>query len=148
MYTDIDASSGIRTHDPSVWAGEDGSRLRARAHYHWLLFTNNIILCYKRSGWYKNQCIFETVTGIKHENNWIQQRNSLSITDSDISPASGVPIAIKEKWRLKRNFVCGRTRRTYSMAPPRSLNLTPRDLNLRGYARDQVYQRPKIQHLV
>jgi hypothetical protein len=28
MHTDIHASSGIRTHDPSVRAGEDGACLR------------------------------------------------------------------------------------------------------------------------
>jgi hypothetical protein len=33
MHTDIHASSGIRTHDPSVRAGEDGSCLRPRGHY-------------------------------------------------------------------------------------------------------------------
>jgi hypothetical protein len=31
-HTDIHASSGIRTRDPSVWAGEDGSCLRPRSH--------------------------------------------------------------------------------------------------------------------
>jgi hypothetical protein len=31
-YTDIRASSGIRTHDPSVRANEDSSRLRPRGH--------------------------------------------------------------------------------------------------------------------
>jgi hypothetical protein len=31
-HTHIHASSGIRTHDPSVGAGEDGSCLRARCH--------------------------------------------------------------------------------------------------------------------
>jgi hypothetical protein len=30
--TDIHVSSGIRTHDPSVWAGEDGSCLRLHGH--------------------------------------------------------------------------------------------------------------------
>jgi hypothetical protein len=30
MQTDIRTSSGIRTHDPSVWASEDGSCLRPR----------------------------------------------------------------------------------------------------------------------
>jgi hypothetical protein len=32
MHTDIHASSGIRTHDPSVRAGEDGLCLRSRGH--------------------------------------------------------------------------------------------------------------------
>jgi hypothetical protein len=32
MHTDIDALSGIRTHNPSVRAGEDGSCLRLRGH--------------------------------------------------------------------------------------------------------------------
>jgi hypothetical protein len=27
------ASSGIRTHDPSVWAGEDVSYIRQRGHF-------------------------------------------------------------------------------------------------------------------
>jgi hypothetical protein len=31
-HTDIHASNGIRTHDPSVRAGEDGSCLRPRGH--------------------------------------------------------------------------------------------------------------------
>jgi hypothetical protein len=31
-HTDIDALSGIRTHDPSVRAGEDDSSLRLRGH--------------------------------------------------------------------------------------------------------------------
>jgi hypothetical protein len=30
--TDIHASSGIRTHDPRIWAGEDSSCLRSRGH--------------------------------------------------------------------------------------------------------------------
>jgi hypothetical protein len=33
MRTDIHASSGIRTHDPSVRAGEDISCLRRHGHY-------------------------------------------------------------------------------------------------------------------
>jgi hypothetical protein len=33
MYADIHVSSGNRTHDPSVWAGEDSSCLRPRGHY-------------------------------------------------------------------------------------------------------------------
>jgi hypothetical protein len=32
MHRDIHASSGIRTHDPSVWAGEDSSCLRPPGH--------------------------------------------------------------------------------------------------------------------
>jgi hypothetical protein len=32
IHTDIHASSGIRTHDPSVWAGKDGSWLTPRGH--------------------------------------------------------------------------------------------------------------------
>jgi hypothetical protein len=32
MHTDIHASSGIRTHDPSIRAGEDVSCLRPRDH--------------------------------------------------------------------------------------------------------------------
>jgi hypothetical protein len=32
MHTDVHALSGIRTHDPSVRAGEDGSCLRLRDH--------------------------------------------------------------------------------------------------------------------
>jgi hypothetical protein len=32
MHTDIHTSSGIRTHDPSVRAGEDGSCLKPRGH--------------------------------------------------------------------------------------------------------------------
>jgi hypothetical protein len=32
-HTDINASRGIRTHDPSVSAGEDSSCLRPRGHY-------------------------------------------------------------------------------------------------------------------
>jgi hypothetical protein len=34
-HTDIHASSVIRTHDPRVWAGEDGSCLRQRSHSQW-----------------------------------------------------------------------------------------------------------------
>jgi hypothetical protein len=37
MHTDIHASSGNRTHDPSVRAGEDGSCLRPRGHCDGLL---------------------------------------------------------------------------------------------------------------
>jgi hypothetical protein len=32
-HTDIHDSSGIRTHDPSVRAGEDSSCIRQRGHY-------------------------------------------------------------------------------------------------------------------
>jgi hypothetical protein len=32
MHTDIHDSSGIQTHDPSIWVGEDGSCLRLRSH--------------------------------------------------------------------------------------------------------------------
>jgi hypothetical protein len=32
MHTDIHASSGIRTHEPSVRAGEDSSCLKPRGH--------------------------------------------------------------------------------------------------------------------
>jgi hypothetical protein len=32
MHTDIHVLSGIRTHDPSVQTGEDGSCLRPRGH--------------------------------------------------------------------------------------------------------------------
>jgi hypothetical protein len=32
-HTNIHASSGIRTHDPNVWAGEDSSCLRLRIHW-------------------------------------------------------------------------------------------------------------------
>jgi hypothetical protein len=32
LHTDIHASSGIQTHDPSVREGEDGSCLRPRGH--------------------------------------------------------------------------------------------------------------------
>jgi hypothetical protein len=35
LHTDIHASSGIRTHDPSVQASEDGSCLRARSRPLW-----------------------------------------------------------------------------------------------------------------
>jgi hypothetical protein len=31
-HTNMHASSGIRTHDSSVWAGGDSSRLRPRGH--------------------------------------------------------------------------------------------------------------------
>jgi hypothetical protein len=41
--TDIHASSGIRTHDPSVWAGEDISCLRPRGHSHRIDFPVNFI---------------------------------------------------------------------------------------------------------
>jgi hypothetical protein len=45
-HTDIHASSGIRTHDPSIWAGEDNSCSRPRGHCDWLqvyihFYTNN-----------------------------------------------------------------------------------------------------------
>jgi hypothetical protein len=33
MQTDIHVYSGIRTHGPSVWAGEDSSCLRPRGHF-------------------------------------------------------------------------------------------------------------------
>jgi hypothetical protein len=33
MHTDIHALSGIRTHDPSVREGEDGSCRRPRGHF-------------------------------------------------------------------------------------------------------------------
>jgi hypothetical protein len=35
VHTDIHASSGIRTHDLSVWAGENSSYLRRLGHYDW-----------------------------------------------------------------------------------------------------------------
>jgi hypothetical protein len=39
-HTDIHASSGIPTHDPSVRAGEDGSCIRQRGHCDRLVFFN------------------------------------------------------------------------------------------------------------
>jgi hypothetical protein len=39
MQTDINALSGIRTHDPSVWEGEDGSCLTPRGHYDRLCYS-------------------------------------------------------------------------------------------------------------
>jgi hypothetical protein len=43
MYTDIHALSGIRTHDPSVRAGEDSSCLRPRCHCDRLNIPQHII---------------------------------------------------------------------------------------------------------
>jgi hypothetical protein len=37
INADIHASNGIRIHDPSVWACEDGSYLRLRGHCDWHL---------------------------------------------------------------------------------------------------------------
>jgi hypothetical protein len=44
MDTDIHASSGIRTHDPSVWAGEDSSCLRLSGHCGRVRHTNEILI--------------------------------------------------------------------------------------------------------
>jgi hypothetical protein len=40
--SDIHASSGIRIHDPSIWAGEDRSWLRLRCHTQFLGFQQSV----------------------------------------------------------------------------------------------------------
>jgi hypothetical protein len=46
-HTDIHASSGIWTHDPSVWAGEDSSCLRPLGHCDWL---QRSLVCVNQTG--------------------------------------------------------------------------------------------------
>jgi hypothetical protein len=74
MQTDIHAFSGIRTHDPSVRVGEDGSCLRQHGHCDRLIWTNILltysseIVCYFQFGssvYTTNNAIFFQYNGEK-----------------------------------------------------------------------------------
>jgi hypothetical protein len=54
-YTDIRASSGIQSYDPSVRADEDGSRLRPRGHCD-PLFTSSVNISWVLKPQYRRSC--------------------------------------------------------------------------------------------
>jgi hypothetical protein len=95
-HTDIHTLSGIRNHDPSVWAGKDISCLRSRGHCdrHWLFWCSKISPSSVSRYEYKHRMASQKSYGVGTEDRQAERTQSFLIFHPcPLQPPSCLPFS-------------------------------------------------------